>query len=278
VLKQVDYFENVKITAGVDLQQDFDMSRAEYMKKLTPEQQKAIADAKAKNAEIMKGNQDVKKLNGMLADARADIVAKKYDDAATLMTTATQMKPTEGVLWLELGIAEVGEKKYDDAIVNLKKAIELDAASKKPNPEVQGAGGNALGEAYAKTNKIPEATAAYEAAAQIQPGNAGMYYSNETIVLSQSGAPVDAVVAAADKAIAADPKRAIPYYLKGQALINKATVDPKTQKIIAPPGTEEAYEKYLDLDPNGPMSADARAILQEIGSKLSTKYTAGKKN
>ena len=34
--------------------------------------------------------------------------------------------------------------------------------------------------------------------------------------------------AAADKAIAADPKRADAYYIKGQALIPKATVDAKT--------------------------------------------------
>jgi tetratricopeptide (TPR) repeat protein len=277
-LKQVDYFENVKIPAGVDQVQDFDMSREAYMKRLTPEQRKAIEDAKAKNAEIMKGNQDVKKLNGMLADARADITAKKYDDAAALMMQATQIKPDQGVLWLELGIAQDGQKKYDDAIVSLKKAIDLDTAAKKPNPEVQGAAGNALGEAYGKTNKIPEATAAYEAAAKIQPANAGMFYSNETIVLSQAGAPVEAVVAAADKAIAVDPKRPVPYYLKGQALINKATIDPKTQKIVAPPGTEEAYEKYLDLDPNGPYANDSKAILQEIGSKQSTKYTAGRKN
>ena len=278
-LKQIDYFENVKFAAGESVTQDFDLSRPDYIKKLSPEQQKAIADAKAKNAGIQKENQDVKKLNGMLADARADITAKKYDDAASLMTQATQIKADQGVLWLELGIAQDGQKKYDDAITSLKKAIDLDTASKKPNIDVQGAANNALGEAYAKSNppKIPEATAAYEAAAKIQPANAGMYYSNETIVLSQSGAPLEAVVSAADKAIAADPKKPIPYYLKGQALINKATVDPKTQKIVAPPGTEEAYEKYLDLDPNGPMANDAKAVLQEIGAKQATKYTAGKK-
>jgi tetratricopeptide (TPR) repeat protein len=277
-LKQIDYFENVKISAGEDVLQDFDLSRPEYLKKLTPEQQKAIADAKAKNAGIMKENQDVKKLNGMLADARADITAKKFDEAAALMSQATQVKADAGVLWLELGIAQDGQKKYDDAVVSLKKAIDLDTASKKPNPEVQANAQNALGEAYAHTNKVPDAAAAYEAAAKILPTNAGMYYSNETIVLSQAGAPVDAVVAAADKAIAADPKRAIPYYLKGQALINKATIDPKTQKIVAPPGTEEAYEKYLDLAPDGPQANDAKAVLQEIGTKQSTKYTAGKKN
>ena len=74
-------------------------------------------------------------------------------------------------------------------------------------------------------------------------------------------------MAAADKAIAADPSKPIPYYLKGKALINKATVDPKTQKIVAPPGTTEAYQKYLELAPDGPFAADAKSILAEMGQR-----------
>ncbi len=275
-VKPVDRFQDVKIAAGQDTLQDFDLSRPDYIKKLSPEEQKAIQDAKAKNGEITKENQNVKQLNGMLQEARSDIQAKNFDGAATLMQQGTQMKPDSSVLWLELGTAQVGEKKYDDAITSLKKAVDLDAASKKPSPEIQGAANNALGEAYASTNKIPEATAAYDAAAKVQPAQAGMFYSNETIVLSKAG-NADATVAAADKAIAADPKKPIPYYLKGQALIGKATVDPKTQKIVAPPGTEEAFSKYLELAPTGQMAGEAKAILSEIGTKQQTKYSAGKK-
>jgi tetratricopeptide (TPR) repeat protein len=138
---------------------------------------------------------------------------------------------------------------------------------------VEAADNNALGEVYANTNKIPDATASYDAAAKLQPANAAMYYTNETIVLSRAG-QTDATIAAADKAIAADPKKPIPYYLKGQALISKATVDPKTQKIVAPPGTADAYNMYLELAPTGPMAPEAKAILAEIGEKVSTKYNA----
>jgi len=62
---------------------------------------------------------------------------------------------------------------------------------------------------------------------------------------------MDESAAAADKAIAADSQRADAYYIKAQALIPKATVDSKTQKIVAPPGTVEAYEAYLALAPTG---------------------------
>jgi hypothetical protein len=272
--KPVDRFESVKIDAGANATQDFDLSRPEYVKKLPPDQQKAIADMKAKNAGIMKENSQVKNLNADLATARQDIKDKKFDDAAALMQKDTTAKPDAGVLWVELAIAQNGLKKYDDAIVSAKKAIEANAASKKPSPEIEGAANNTLGEAYAGKNQIPDATAAYDAAAKAQPANAGMYYSNEAIVLAKSGSNADAVAAAADKAIAADPSKPVPYYLKGQALIAKATVDPKTNRIVAPPGCEEAYEKYLQLDPNGPMAADAKNILEQIGSKQAKSYKA----
>lgn len=272
--KPVDRFENVKIDAAQNATQDFDLSRPDYIKKLPPEQQKAIAEAKSKNAGILKENAQVKNLNADLASARQDIKDKKFDDAATLMQKDSAAKPDAAVLWVELAIAQNGLKKSDDAITSAKKALETNAASKKPSPEIEGAANNALGEAYAAKNQIPDATAAYDAAAKAQPTNAGMFYSNEAIVLAKSGGSADAVAAAADKAIAADPKKPVPYYLKGQALIAKATVDPKTSKIVAPPGCEEAYEKYLELDPNGPMAADAKNILAQIGSKQSKSYKA----
>jgi hypothetical protein len=275
--KPIDRFDNVKFSTGTDTLQDFDLSRAEYVNKLPPEQKKALEDAKAKNATINKENQNVGKLNDLLKQARADNQAKKYDEAATLMQQATTIKPDAAVLWLELGIAQTGLKKWDDATTSLKKALDLDTNSKKPNPEIQAADNNALGEVYANSNKIPDATASYDAAAKLQPANAAMYYTNETIVLSRAG-QTDATIAAADKAIAADPNKPIPYYLKGQALIQKATVDPKTNKIIAPPGTAEAYNKYLELAPNGPMAPEAKSVLAEIGEKVNTKYSAGKKN
>ncbi len=62
------------------------------MNKLPPEQHKALEEAKKKNAEIMKENQSVGKLNDLLKQARADNQQKKYDDAATSMQQATTIK------------------------------------------------------------------------------------------------------------------------------------------------------------------------------------------
>jgi tetratricopeptide (TPR) repeat protein len=211
-------------------------------------------------------NSLIPNLNASLAKARQDNSIKNFTEADSLMTQATQAKPDASVLWLELGIAQTGEKKYDDAIVSLKKALGLDTSSNRPNPAIEAAADNALGEVYASTNRIPESTASYDAAAMLQPANAAMFYTNETIVLSRAGR-ADTTIAAADKAIAANPNNPIPYYLKGQALISKATVDRNTQKIVAPPGTGEAYKNYLRLAPNGPMAPEARSMLAEIGDR-----------
>ena len=169
-------------------------------------------------------------------------------------------------MW-RLGWRAWSDKKYDDAITSLNKAITLDQQNKKPNVLVQAVAGNALGQAYAEAGKYTESDAAYDAAAKADPKNAAMYYTNETIMMDRA-AQVDMTVKAADKAIAANPKDALAYYLKGKALINKATVDPKTNKITAPPGCVEAYQMYLKLDPTGPFSGDAKAVLQSLGEKV----------
>lgn len=274
--KSIDQFQNVKITAGADTLQDFDLSRPEYMKNLTPEQRKQAEEIRKKNSEINKENAQIKNLNEELKKAREDNKAKNYAEAETLMTQATQLKPDASVLWVELGAAQLGLKKYDDAITSLKKAIDLDTTSKKPNPEIQAAAGNTLGEAYAAKGDVTDAAAAYDAAAKASPANAGMYYTNEAIIMDRNG-KVDETVAAADKATTADPNRAIAYYLKGKALITKATVDPKTGKIVAPPGCAEAYQKYLDLQPNGPFAPEIKSIMAEMNTTVKSTYKAGKK-
>ncbi|MGC8550533.1 MAG: carboxypeptidase regulatory-like domain-containing protein [Acidobacteriaceae bacterium] len=263
----IDQFNSVKILGGQDTLQNFDLSRPEYIKKLSPEQQKQLAKVREENAKILKQNAVIKNLNKDLEAARKDNADKNYAAADALMTKDTSAMPDAYLLWVELGKAQLGEKKFNNAITSLTKAISLNQASKKPNLEVSGIAGNALGEAYADAGHFQKSDAAYIAAAQADPKNAFMYYQNEAIVMNRSGQN-DLTVKAADAAIAANPNEPIPYYLKGQALIQKATVDPKTQKIIAPAGCVEAYQKYLQLAPDGPFANDVKGVLQSLGQKI----------
>ncbi|MEI9971758.1 MAG: hypothetical protein WDO73_06715 [Ignavibacteriota bacterium] len=47
-----------------------------------------------------------------------------------------------------------------------------------------------------------------------------------------------------------NPKNAEAYYQYGLSLAGQATVD-KEGKFVAPPGTLDAFNKYLALAPNG---------------------------
>lgn len=263
----IDQYNNVKIVAGQDTTQNIDLSRAAYLKKLSPEQRKKLEELKKENAKILKQNTVIKNLNKDLKQARQDNQDKNYAQAEALMQKGVQAMPNAYLLWVELGRAQLGLKKYNDAVTSLNKAITLDKATKKPNLEVAGIAGNVLGEAYGDMGKYQESDAAYDAAAQADPKNAAMYYTNEAIVMNRN-AQTDMTVKAADKAIKADPNSALPYYLKGQALVQKATVNPKTQKIEAPPGCIAAYKKYLELAPNGPEAPDVKQVLQSLGQKV----------
>jgi tetratricopeptide (TPR) repeat protein len=267
----VDFLENVKLTAGADTQVDFDMTRQAYISKLPPEVQKQIAAVRKENEATEKQNSQIKNVNKLIVDARTARKAGNFDQAIALDTQATQAKPDVGLTWYELGDSQLAAKKYADAATNYKKALTLLAAEKAPKPDVIAAANNNLGEALAKSGNVNDATAAYEAAAKADPTQAGMYYANEAIVLFKTGQG-DAAGTAADKAIAADPNKAIAYYIKGWALVQHASIDPKTNKIVLPPGCAEAYQKFLSLSPTGPLAADAQNILQQAGETVHSSY------
>ena len=131
---------------------------------------------------------------------------------------------------------------------------------------------NNLGEAAGKAGKMDDAIKAYNQAAQLNPEGAAGYYYNEGAVLTNAG-KVDDAIAAFDKCIAADPTRADAYYQKGVNMIGKATL--KGDKMVAPPGTAEAFQKYLELAPTGPYADVAKQMLTSIGASVETGF--GKK-
>jgi len=210
------------------------------------------------------------------------------------MLRDTAARPTMSYLWIELGVAQGGLKKYAEAETSYKAALSggESAQTKAPSGgfytegkgtvahqsvattstapksadvhEIQGLAYSGLGDAYIHLNKIPEAKDAYDKAAAANPGQAGFYLRNETILFLQTGDAVDQVEAA-NKAIALDPTRAALYFFKGQGLAAQATVDPKTQKLVLPAGCADALQKYLDLEPAGQYSADAKGMLAAAG-------------
>jgi tetratricopeptide (TPR) repeat protein len=304
--KMVDMARGIRVVEGQDVVADIDMSRQEFIDKLPADQKKALEELKKQNSEAIKANQVINNLNNDLkmvnqdirdaenahtqaaqelgasaareaVDAKAnEIRTAKYTEIQTMMTKDTAVMPDQSILWTNLARADLGLKKYDEAEANYKKSIELESASKKPKPEVIGVANAGLGETFARQGKVPEAQAAFDAAAKADPTRAAFHLRNEAVIFFQErNGP--AQVAAADAALAADPNQAILYYIKGQGLIANATIDPKTSRIVLPPDCEEAYQKYLSLAPTGPYAAEVKGILEQAGEKVNANYKAPKK-
>jgi len=276
---------------------DFDMKKEQANAAagagLTPEQLKAQQEQAAK---VAKENSTIKGLNEKLAAAKTAADGGDFDTAIAQITEATQIDPSRDLLWAKLGDYELSSatkqtdsaektKRYDAAVTDYQKAVDLkqkslDAATQKPPDatKVLAQFYNNLGKAEAQTGKTEDAVKAYNQAAQLDPAGAGMYYFNLGAILTNANNKNDAEMRKAaaeafDKAIAADPNRADAYYWKGTNLIGAATL--QGDKMVAPPGTAEAFQKYLELQPAGPHAEEAKAMLQGLGATVETSY--GKK-
>lgn len=242
-------------------------------------------------------------INAQLTEARQDTAGKRYAESEALMLRITHDHPNLILPWVELGLAQMGLRKYPDAETSFKMALGIDPTSLRQQhsqdfyqpvdapgavapaatrasrntagggvstnaeartPEIRGTAYASLGEAYAHQGKIADAQAAFNTAVNAAPAHAAQYRRNETISFFQAGNP-DAQLEAANQAIALDPSVPDLYYFKAQSMVAKATVDPATQKMVLPAGCAEAYQRYLELAPGGPYSADARGVLAAAG-------------
>jgi tetratricopeptide (TPR) repeat protein len=288
--KEIYHFSNVSVTVD-EIVLDFDLkkeqSTAVQGQGLSAEQAKQIQEQQAKAA---KETNTVKTLNEKLSAAKAASDAGDYETAIAALNDANQIDNTRDLLWFKLGDAYRSsapkqtdpaekQKRFEAAAADYQKAIDLRTASeqaqKDPNNNATlAAYYNNLAETDAKSNKIDDAVANYAKAAQLDPTKAGQYLFNTGAVLTNAG-KVDDAIAAFDKVIAADPTKAEAYYWKGVNMIGKATL--KGDKMVAPEGTAEAFQKYLELQPNGALAQPAKDMLASIGASIETTYGTTKK-
>jgi len=288
--KEIYHFSNFPVTLD-EAVLDFDMKKEQSAvvqgQGVSAEQAKQVKEMQEKAA---KETNTVKVLNEKLSAAKAASDAGDFETAIAALNEANQIDSTRDLLWFKLGDAYRSsapkqtdpaekQKRLEAAVADYQKAIDLRTASeqaqKDPNNNATlAAYYNNLAETDAKANKIDDAVANYAKAAQLDPAKAGQYLFNTGAVLTNAG-KVDDAIAAFDKVIAADPNKAEAYYWKGVNLIGKATL--KGDKMVAPEGTAEAFQKYLELQPNGAMAQPAKDMLASIGASIETTYGTTKK-
>ncbi len=283
--KDVDAVKGVNTMHG-DAVADFDLKKTaernaaaaagvavpspEQERGMTPAQ-KAELEKKKKDAEASMAKQ--KELNDAFNAGRDAENAKNWDVAIEQYKKAAALDPAQHVVVSHMADTYIGrgdskssteEKQadYASAVEAYKKAVEM-----SPEDPVYH---NNYALALVKTKKIEEAQAELTKAAQLDPTSAGKYYYNLGAVLANIG-QADAAGDAFKKSIAADPGYAEAYYQLGIVLVGKATTSPDG-KIIPPDGTIQAFQKYLELAPNGPNADAAKGMLASMGSSLDLSY------
>ena len=232
----------------------------------------AAAEAQSKEAEqVKKDNGKIGGLNTLLKQAAQQKNDKQYAAAVATMEQAAAQDQTHDVIYGSLADAYLLDKKFPEAETAYNKAIALAPATSKSLGNYHA--GLAL--ALVQQGKIEPSMAECEKTAQLDAKQAGQCYYNQGAILTNQGNADDANQAF-DKAIAADPTRAEAYYQKGVNLLAKATLG-KDNKMVPAPGTAEAFNKYLELAPDGPYAQSAKNLLASIGASVQTSFGTPKK-
>jgi tetratricopeptide (TPR) repeat protein len=194
--------------------------------------------------------------NALVAKAQAALDAKRWSDAEAalkeLLTSESRWEYSEA-----LGNAQYYQGHYADSLESYQRAIDL--AQNKATPAATVVLYTKIGNANLKLRKNDAAIAAFSKAAALGV-NPAVSYFNLCATMYNMGQPAAKTVAACDKAIAADPKKADAYFVKGSSLYGEGRLD-KKNKFTVPSGTVEALKQYLVLAPDGPHAQDVKSML-----------------
>jgi len=268
--KEIYYFDNIGIKSGestkldLNLKQEAEKARTQP-REPTKEEKEAevkIEAAKAKH-ETMKGRFD---------KGREHLLAKQYEQAVEEFKAASEMDPKQHVVYASLAEAYKGLRKYDEGIQNYTQALNV--ISEKPDPQIEAGYHMNLALIYALAGNMDNAVAETKKSAELNPATGAKAYFNLGATLVNSGKSEEAI-SAFQKAIEIDPNNADAQYQLGISLMSKAQITPDGKTVPAP-GTVEAFQKYLQLQPNGAYAPTAKNMIELLGSTIETKFSADK--
>jgi tetratricopeptide (TPR) repeat protein len=186
-----------------------------------------------------------------------DLSDKAVAELEAAQKAASEKDPNQHLLWATLGEAYDVAGRNEEAAQAYQQAIN----AKPDDPGYY----NNLGNVLARAGKIDEARAAYTKSAELDPTKAATAWRNFGISLYNANRLGDAIEPL-QKSAELDPKSAQTWYLLGASLVYKMTVKKVGDKDVPEfaPGTIEAYQKAIELDPNGPYGQDAKKGLEQL--------------
>ena len=242
----------------------------EQSREMTSEQRAAMEkQLKERQAQMSKN----KELNDAFNQGMEGLKTKQFDAAVAGFQKAAELDPKQYVVWANMADAYVGlagTKSGAELQAALDKVVDVFGKALEIKPD-DAATHNNFALALAKAKKFDQAKEELSKAATLDPPNAGKYFYNLGAVLVNIG-QMEPAGDAFKKAIEADPNYADAQYQFGVYLIGKAkTTD--DGKIIPPDGTREAFQKYLQLKPDGQFADAAKGMLDTLETSVQTKFS-----
>ena len=213
-----------------------------------------------------------KELNETFNDGMVALKMENYPAAVQSLTKASALDASQHVIWANLGEAQAKmalstagagrSKLYGESIASYDKAIEIDATNAAYH--------NNLGLVMVRAGKIDDGKMKLAEAAMLDPGNAAKYFFNLGAVMVNT-ANTEGAIQAFTKATEANPNYAHAYYQLGMALVGNAETQPDGT-VVPADGTLEAFEKYIELEPQGQFTAAAQSMLTGLSASVETQY------
>jgi tetratricopeptide (TPR) repeat protein len=274
--KKNEQMQAAASTGTLTKEQERSMSAADKaaMEKALKEREQSLQKNKALNDSFVAGKTalDAARAAEIATPPDKAAIEQQYGAAVASFQKASEFDANQHVVWSNLAEAYMGQSKTktgEEQTALMAKGLEAYNKAITLKPDDAGYHNNyAL--ALARAKKFPEAQAELTKAAQMDAPNAGRYYYNLGALLVNNQ-QLEPAGDAFKKAIEADPKYADAYYQYGIYLISKAKTDAKG--VVTPePGTKEAFEKYLELKPDGSNADSAKGMLSMLSGQISTEY------
>ena len=220
----------VRIGMGDPARVDFDLAKKAQQAKsgptqadfaaMTPEERKKYEEALKKNQQQISKN---KALNDTFGTGMVALKTKNFPVAVESLTKASEIDPTQHVVWANLGDAQSQfartktgadrTKLYEDAIASYNKAIEMDPTNAAYH--------NNMGLVLVRAGKEDEGKLKLAEAAMLDPDSGGKFYFNLGAVMVNTG-NTQGAIDAFRSATETDPNYANAYYQLGMALVGMA--------------------------------------------------------
>jgi len=228
-----------------------------------------LEQARQAKAEMMKAPADQRE---SMKQNVSDLNNKAVTEFEAAKAASNEKDPNLQLVMARLGDAYDAAGRTDDAIAAYKRAIEL-----KPSFAYY----NNLGGIYGRAGKIDEASAAYQKAAELDPAQAAQAWRNFGITMYNANKYKDAIEPL-KKSTELDSKNPQTWYLLGTVLVGSMGFKKVGDKDVpeVQPGTVEAYQHAIELDPNGPWGQQAKQgldMLNQISPGIATSVTTKKK-